>query len=153
MGDDLRLYFKLKIINKNILSENLFRIIYSYYKEQRPIAIIEEKINFTNLKKNIIEFFVDHSKLEMSKGVYSINIALFKNKNEPIFRSNDIYTFQVIHNDDVRPPFYWLQLLIKFFTLMISHMNKCIFIHIPKAQGQYKSLIYPGVSFIILNRL
>ena len=74
-------------------------------KEQRPIAIIEKKIKTQESNSDDIEFYLKHDSLQMSKGIYSIDISLFINKNEPIYRVNGVLSFSVIHKDDVWPPF------------------------------------------------
>lgn len=100
-GSNMNLYFKFKK-NKEI-PNFLFRIIF-YDIEQRPIAIIEKNIVCGNLGE-CFDLDINHNKIEMSKGLYSINIALFKNSNTPIYRSNNILSFQVLHENDVWPPF------------------------------------------------
>ena len=101
-GQDLVFYFRFKFYKK--LENFLMRIIF-YDKDQRPIAIIEERIEIIYLKKDEGEFYLMHDNLQMSKGIYSVDISLFKNDNEPIYRINNILTFQVIHKDAVWPPF------------------------------------------------
>jgi len=101
-GDDLKLFFKFNVF-KNV-SEFLFRVIF-YDKEQRPIAIIEKNIDCGISNDNGIEIFLTHENIEMSKGIYSISIALFRNVNEPFYRSNNVLNFQILHKDDVWPPF------------------------------------------------
>lgn len=104
-GDNLKLYFKLKLFKR--LESILFRVIF-YDKEQRPIAIIEKIIIISDLVQNkgVLELILSHERIQLSKGLYSINIALFKNSSSPMFRANNVLEYQVIHNDDVWPPFY-----------------------------------------------
>ncbi len=101
-GDDLVFYFKFKL--NAILDGFLLRIIF-YDKEQRPIAIIEQNIEIEKNENNIFKFSLKHRNLQMSKGIYSVDISLFKNKNEPFYRTNNVLTFQVIHGNDVWPSF------------------------------------------------
>lgn len=102
-GQDLVLYFKFKLIKK--LDDFLMRVIFND-KEQRAIAIIEKKIiTQRSSKNNDIEFYLKHESLQMSKGIYSIDISLFININEPIYRVNGVLAYSVIHVDEVWPPF------------------------------------------------
>lgn len=104
-GDSLKIYFK--IILKNSTNVPLLRVII-HDKEQRPVAIIEDNLEEYNLvsKKNELEFVLEHERLQLSKGIYSIDISIFKAySNEPIFRINSVLSFQVLHPDDVWPPF------------------------------------------------
>lgn len=104
-GEDLKLAFKFNII---ACEEIPFYYISIFDKEQRPVAILET--NTMNSKifknKNCIEFIVVHKNLQLSKGVYSVNISVSKNKNkQPILRINGILMFQLIHQEESWPPF------------------------------------------------
>ncbi len=104
-GDDLSLNFCFENINLEQTPEFLISIS---DKEQRPLALFENYKRTDDIKitKNEISFNVVHNEIRLSKGVYSINIALIKASNkEPIFRVNSILEFQIIHEDDVWPPF------------------------------------------------
>jgi len=101
-GQDLVIFFRFKLIKK--LDNFLMRVIFND-KEQRPIAIIEKKIKTQESNSDDIEFYLKHDSLQMSKGIYSIDISLFINKNEPIYRVNGVFSYSVIHKDDVWPPF------------------------------------------------
>ena len=47
---------------------------------------------------NSIEFKVTHNKLQLSKGIYSINVAVRERETKkPFYRINNAYNFQVIH--------------------------------------------------------
>jgi lipopolysaccharide transport system ATP-binding protein len=104
-NDNLKFYFKFKINQSMELP--LFNISI-FDKEQRPVAILKKncrdsKLNFND---NIIEFFITHKNIQLSKGVYSINVFVGKsNTNEPLIRINDILLFQVITEEDTWPPF------------------------------------------------
>src|SRR5690606_21886071 len=86
-----------------------FKIII-FDKEQRPVAVIEENSVRENvdieITDNSIEFLVKHSRLQLSKGIYSINLLVAKGRiKAPILRMNDILRFQVVHEDEIWPPF------------------------------------------------
>ncbi|WMI65835.1 ABC transporter ATP-binding protein [Aestuariibaculum sp. YM273] len=103
--DDFLLHLKFKIADGN--EPPLFRILI-YDKEQRPLSIFEPNYdsNLLTVKNNLLDFKVQHKKIQLSKGLYSINITAFKrNTNEPILRVNNIITFQVLHEEDHFQPF------------------------------------------------
>jgi len=103
--DSLELFLKFKI--KEDIEIPLFRILI-YDKEQRPLGILEPNYNSSLIteKNKILEFKVVHNNLQLSKGMYSINISVFKrNSNEPILRVNEALSFQVIHEEDHYQPF------------------------------------------------
>jgi lipopolysaccharide transport system ATP-binding protein len=104
-GDDFKLFFKFKL-NKKI-DVPLFTI-HILDKEQRPVASFQRNNENTNLKieEGKIEFTLTHNNLQLSKGVYSINLALGHNgKREPIYRINGVMNFQVLHEDEIWAPF------------------------------------------------
>jgi len=105
-GDNLKLYFKFTL--KEPIETPLFRI-QIYDKEQRPVAILDPNTKESNLtiKNNQLEFVVTHQSLQFSKGIYTIDIALFKadTTNHPLLRMNGVLSFQVIHNIDHFQPF------------------------------------------------
>jgi len=105
-GDDLNLSFSFTI---NQLMEVPTFKLNIYDKELRPIAIlapntIDSNISIENKK---IKFNVNHNQLQFSKGVYTIDIAIFKfgTSNNPLLRMNGILSFQVVHQDDHFQPF------------------------------------------------
>ncbi len=103
--EDLTITFKFKL-NLEI-AVPLFRILI-YDKEQRPLAIFEPNYdpNLIRIKDDRLTFNVHHKNLQLSKGVYSINVTAFKrNSNEPILRINGALLFQIIHEDDHFQPF------------------------------------------------
>ncbi len=107
-GADLHLHFKFHI-HKPLDIIPIFKIII-FDKEQRPVAVLEENIENENsviiAKDSAIEFTVKHNRLELSKGIYSINLLVAQGRiKAPILRMNDIFTFQVIHEDEIWPPF------------------------------------------------
>lgn len=107
-GMDLKLYLKFHL-HKKLEITPIFKIII-FDKEQRPIAVIEENIESYNsaveIKDNILEFIIKHERLQLSKGVYTINIVVSEGRMKaPLLRINDVLKFQVIHEDDIWPPF------------------------------------------------
>ena len=105
-GEEFSMYFKIHI--KENLKVPLIKINV-YDKEQRPIAIFTPNTKDSKIKilNNNLEFKVKHSNLLFSKGVYTIDLVIFKNdtKNNPILRINKVIIFQVIHPDDHFQPF------------------------------------------------
>jgi len=104
-GEDLKFYFRFRI-NKEIKIPQFSIIIFD--KEQRPVAILEKNdINSKIIKnENIIEFYTVIENLQLSKGVYSINVSVNVSKsNEPFLRMNNILSFQIIHKEDTWQPF------------------------------------------------
>lgn len=104
-GSTLRIYFKLEL--KKLNNPPLLRVII-YDKEQRPVAIIENNLSEFDLMVNNVElgFILSHERLQLSKGIYSIDVSIFRAySNEPIYRINSVLSFQVLHPDDVWPPF------------------------------------------------
>ncbi len=104
-GDDLELRFKF-------LSEKLqkppFFAISIFDKEQRPVALLNPNNEQENhsFKDDKLSFIIEHKHLQLSKGLYSINVAVSKEKSkEPILRMNGVLTFQVLHNEETWPPF------------------------------------------------
>ena len=77
-------------------------------KEQRPVAVfhpnnLESDILFNT---NSVECIVTHEKLQLSKGIYSINISVnIELVREPCLRINGVIDFQVISEIDTWPPF------------------------------------------------
>lgn len=107
-NNDLKIYFNFKL--KKPIETPLFTIII-FDKEQRPIAVMERNDSHSelNISEKQIEFYVTHKNVQLSKGVYSINIFVGKNEtNEPLLRINDILSFQVIHQQD-----FWQSFLLK----------------------------------------
>jgi lipopolysaccharide transport system ATP-binding protein len=105
-GEDLKFYFKFKLLKDTKVP--VFNIII-FDKEQRPVAMFERNNEDSEIvinKKNEIEFFLEHKQVQLSKGVYSLNIAISNvSSQEPILRINDLITFQIKHDKDVWQPF------------------------------------------------
>src|SRR5690606_11196707 len=77
-------------------------------KEQRPVALLEPNKSDSGLKVNqeYMEFTVKHYKVQLSKGVYNVNISINKeNGMNPLLRINGILSFQIVHPEETWPPF------------------------------------------------
>lgn len=104
-GDDLELSFRFKI-NKDIETPSFHIIIFD--KEQRPSAILETNTFDSGLKinDNLLNFKVLHRSLQLSKGIYTINMNVYKSNNsDPLLRINGALIIQVLGDRDVMPPF------------------------------------------------
>jgi lipopolysaccharide transport system ATP-binding protein len=103
--DDFVLYMKFEI--KKSMDVPLFKIVI-YDKEQRPVAMLEPNPKDSNMTINngILEFTVCHKSMELSKGLYSINMNIFKDKSiNAILGINQSLFFQVTHEVDYYHPF------------------------------------------------
>ena len=102
---DFKVMFEFEVLEKIEVPHFLVTI---FDKEQRPIVAFEESTDKDNLvikENNSLSFVLSHKDLQLSKGIYSINIFAMGNvTGEPILRINDILKFQVIHPQDVWPP-------------------------------------------------
>lgn len=104
-GDNLLLRFKFKTTNLNEIPAFNISI---YDKEQRPVALLQANTLDTdiNRKNDFINFTIEHKKLQLSKGIYSLNVSVSKkNSSEPILRVNCVLVFQIIHNEEIWPSF------------------------------------------------
>ncbi|QQX76805.1 MULTISPECIES: ABC transporter ATP-binding protein [Aequorivita] len=105
-GADLKLYFKFKL-KKHFECVPHFSISI-FDKEQRPVALLEANTNKCDLNLNgeRLEFHVTHHKVQLSKGIYNVNISV-NNKlgTDPLLRMNSILSFQLIHKEETWPPF------------------------------------------------
>tara|TARA_B110000977_G_C11005155_1_gene465448 strand:- start:728 stop:1417 length:690 start_codon:yes stop_codon:yes gene_type:complete len=103
--DDFNLDLEFKV-NKPIVMP-MFKIVI-YDKEQRPVAMLypNKANNDITITNNILSFTVTHRSLELSKGLYSISMTVFKHKSlDTILGLNHIIQFQVTHNKDYYHPF------------------------------------------------
>ncbi|WMI69836.1 ABC transporter ATP-binding protein [Mangrovimonas sp. YM274] len=103
---EFKLFFKFKV-NQDINFNPIFRIII-LDKELREVAVLEENESNggLNILDGVSEFTVSHEYLELSKGIYSIDILVAKNKTRsPLLRQNNIMRFQVLHDKETWPPF------------------------------------------------
>lgn len=104
-NDDLTLMLNFK---NNKLKEKPQFAITIFDKEQRPVALIEQNDSDSviDFKEDRLSFTVNHKKLQLSKGLYSLNISVNNMKSkEPYLRINGILDFQVIHEQETWPPF------------------------------------------------
>ncbi|GAA4290497.1 ABC transporter ATP-binding protein [Aestuariibaculum suncheonense] len=105
-GDDLKLEFNFEL-KEHIIDVPVFNIIL-FDKEQRPVAVLENnmKTSVLKVKNRTVNFRVNHNDLQLSKGIYSINIIVLKSGGkEPMLRMNNILNFQVVHDSDIWQPF------------------------------------------------
>lgn len=104
-GENLKVYFKFTLL-KEIATPDFFVILVD--KEQRPIALFEKNIETSGITKvdNQLAFYLKHENLQVSKGIYSLNLAVRSKLNKaPMLRMNSIISFQVTHKDEVWEPF------------------------------------------------
>lgn len=118
---DLKLYFQFGITQ--VFDLPLFRVII-FDKEQRPVAILEENDENNSeieIEKNSIKFVIIHKDLQLSKGLYSINIVVLRADTKgPILRINNVLSFQLRHKEDVWQPFL---LESNFFNYTLLNKN------------------------------
>jgi lipopolysaccharide transport system ATP-binding protein len=107
--DTLGMNFKFKIrhtINKPMISLTI------YDKEQRPVGLCYDEDGFEqhNVYDSDNEFSyyqknVKIPKINLSKGVYSVTIALMEDfRSKPLLRLQSIKEFQVLSKHDIWPP-------------------------------------------------
>ncbi|MEH6764503.1 MAG: ABC transporter ATP-binding protein [Aequorivita antarctica] len=104
-GQDFKLKVKLKIFRP---IENFMFIAQIFDKEQRPLAVFEGNNETSRIKETNgeIEFTIAHERIQLSKGVYSLNIWVGRlGSMEAILKINEALQFQVLHENDVWPPF------------------------------------------------
>ena len=98
---------KLKFLVNELVEVPTFNIII-FDKEQRPVAVLQKNSENSNLviKNNELEFTVIHEDLQLSKGIYSINISVYESlSGKPLLRINNLLSFQLIHEVDIWQPF------------------------------------------------
>ena len=104
-GEDLRFRFIFKLektIDIPIFSISIFD------KEQRPVALLKsnQEGNLI-LLENRLSFKVLSKNIQLSKGVYHVNISVNdKITKEPMLRINNVLSFQVLDEEEIWPPFY-----------------------------------------------
>jgi lipopolysaccharide transport system ATP-binding protein len=104
--DNLKLHFKFSL-KKTFKSIPIFTVVI-LDKEQRPIAYLNANDESSGLKvrDNIIEFIVSHNNLELSKGIYTIQIVVSKtNTQGHNLIINGVLSFQILDENDIFPPF------------------------------------------------
>jgi lipopolysaccharide transport system ATP-binding protein len=104
-GSKLQFLFEFKILLP-ISDYEFFVIIVD--KEQRPVARF--KVNEDNLAStadiSLIAFKATHNCLQLSKGIYSVNLAARERiSKNPVYRINSILPFQIIHKEETWEPF------------------------------------------------
>lgn len=104
-GETLKLKFRFSI--KRPMNVPFFGINIMD-KEQRPVAVLKRNPENSDLeiKDGVLEFTVIHKHLQLSKGLYSINISVSEFvRNNPVLRINSILSFQVNYEEEIWPPF------------------------------------------------
>lgn len=103
-GDDFNLKLKFKLHN---CEEIPVIDVIIFDKEQRPVGILEtsELEDIAILERKTFEISIQHKKIQLSKGVYSINLVVKNKKGTPKLRINSILAFQVTHDKDIWQPF------------------------------------------------
>lgn len=104
-GENLDILIDIKVITKTSYLE-FFIIIAD--KEQRSVAMLEKNEESCGIveENGNIRFKVSHKKIQLSKGIYSINLVVRKgNTKEPVYRINNILPFQILHKDQTWEPF------------------------------------------------
>ncbi len=104
-GEDLKLQLKFKIKEEHLNPKFTINI---FDKEQRPIAVLEQNLD-QDLKKtedSVFEFIVTHTNVQLSKGLYSINLSVTDTEmKSPVLRMNHVFTFQILHETEIWQPF------------------------------------------------
>jgi lipopolysaccharide transport system ATP-binding protein len=99
----------IELIFKNIsLSEIPVFSLTVFDKEQRPVAIFNPNHSKSDIlfDPSSIKFVLTHKNIQLSKGVYSINVSVNKGLGkEPYLRINSIIDFQIVSIIDTWPPF------------------------------------------------
>ena len=104
-NQDFKMLFKFRMTGMSDVPKFSFIIL---DKEQRPLALLEENDKTSNIriKEGKIEFIIEHKNLQLSKGIYTLNLHVSKGKTKtPILRMNDFAKFQILHEEDVWPPY------------------------------------------------
>src|SRR5690606_8261275 len=104
-GKDLKIEFQFK--NLTLKEVPVFNVTI-FDKEQRPVAMLKPNVFEGELKiiDDKVHFIVEHKKILLSKGVYTVNIAINSFvTNEPLLRINSMLNFQIIDDKEIWPPF------------------------------------------------
>jgi lipopolysaccharide transport system ATP-binding protein len=101
--DDLN----LGVVIRNIsLKKTPYLVLSIFDKEYRPIAQINANIIPTEISSGLIEFQILIPQIQLSKGLYFINVIFSEEKNSStVLRINNIAKLQVIHEEQCWPPF------------------------------------------------
>lgn len=104
-GDDFEIFFKWRILKE--MDKPEFSVII-FDIEQRPVALLDWKneLIFNSKINETFSFKIVHEKLQLSKGIYSINVLVSTGTTRsPLLRMNNIISFQMLHPDEIWPPF------------------------------------------------
>ena len=104
-NDDLILYFNFKSISEIQCPEFSIIIV---DKEERPVARFESNSKNSDIfsENKVFSFMVTNPKIQLSKGVYKVNIVVRSIINkEPLLRINSVLSFQVSHEEEIWEPF------------------------------------------------
>ena len=93
-------------VDQKEIDESLKISLIIFDKEQRPVAVMRDfNYDYASIVNNsMLSFKMVHNKIQLSKGVYSLNISV-NNGSGPFYRANSIYEFQVSHKHEVWQPF------------------------------------------------
>jgi lipopolysaccharide transport system ATP-binding protein len=103
--DDFKLFVRFRIERSDVVPG--FRFIV-FDKEQRPVAIFTESEVTDSIKtvNGNISFTLTHPNLQLSKGIYSLNIvAMHPVSKSVLYRANNVFSFQVVHETEIWQPF------------------------------------------------
>ena len=103
-GDDLKLKIQFKLFKD--IDESLKIKLIIFDKEQRPVALMQD-LNFdysSLVKDRILIVNMIHNRLQLSKGVYSLNVSI-TNRFGVSYRANAILELQITHEVEVWEPF------------------------------------------------
>ncbi|WP_417620292.1 polysaccharide ABC transporter ATP-binding protein [Oceanihabitans sediminis] len=104
-ADNLEINFTFKVNNE--INIPCFHVII-FDKEQRPCGILKpnSKDSGLEIKNGNLSFKVLHHDIQLSKGIYSIGLNVYKtDRYDPLIRMNNVFVFQVLGERDVVPPF------------------------------------------------
>jgi lipopolysaccharide transport system ATP-binding protein len=102
-GSTLSFLFEFKVLSE-IIDYEFFIIIVD--KEQRPVARLITNKEEISSEHHMLAFRVFHEELQLSKGLYSVNLAVRQRASKkPVYRINGILPFQIIHNEETWEPF------------------------------------------------
>jgi len=99
--------FKVELLLRNITLRELPVIELTVYdKEQREVARFKNNFVKTNISKGLLRVLIEHKKIQLSKGIYSLSMTINKNnKFNHLLKMNNIIPFQIIHEKEVWSPF------------------------------------------------
>ncbi|OIQ30641.1 MAG: ABC transporter [Bacteroidetes bacterium MedPE-SWsnd-G2] len=104
--DDFNLLFRFKVL-KPLKNPPIFQIVI-FDKEQRPVAYLNFNDDNSKIELNseIMEFVVCHKNIQLSKGVYTVDVVAKRDRTKGVYlRLNSVLTFQLLHDLDIFPPF------------------------------------------------